>query len=168
MGSHEGPVNRSDIGGGDGFLAALSACKTHVLQSIMWSPSNRDERVTARDVVQTVLLIYTVSIQEVLAASSVAWRGWFRCDEGKHPERKAVIQKPKPPGCPVWLCATMPDVWPPWETRMPAAPVYALMSAEETCQRKQARLWWNYDPSAGSGFLLPSYSSTIYSCSRKK
>lgn len=161
-------MNRSGFGGGDGFLAALSACKAHVLRSIMWSPSNRDERVTARDVVQTVLLIYTVSIQEVLAAPSVAWRGWFRCDEGKHPERKAVIQKPKPPGCPVWLCATMPDVWPPWETRTPAAPVYTLMSAEETCQRKQARLWWNYDPSAGSGFLLASYSSTIYSCSRKK
>lgn len=124
-----------------------------------------------RDVVQTVLLISTASVQEVLAASSAARRSWFRCDEGKHPERKAVIQKLEPPDRLVrrtcaQICATMSDGWPPWETSRPAAPVCALMSAEETCQRKQARLWWTCDPSAGSGSLVPSYSSTI--CGYKK
>lgn len=73
-----------------GFLAALCACKTHVLQSIMRSPSNRDQWAAATHAVHAVFLIYTVSIQEVLAASGVAQRGWFKRDEGKHPERIAA------------------------------------------------------------------------------
>lgn len=43
LGSHDGPTKRSNFRRGDGFLAAFSACKTRVLQ--------------------TVLLFYTISIQ---------------------------------------------------------------------------------------------------------